>query len=236
MTQAAAFARTDRRYDADCRYLGLRQSPRPDGGSCLFEAITVFLALIGTTLSCINTGARVTYAMGRDDELAGNSGSAPRQKTSRRTGQSGRSAIISAIIGVFSVMLYFCGGAALTDDTIKVSAAQHLVQLRNLRRTIRGQHSAESARHYVDKQLRDVPALHDEQHHCDRRFPRTSLVPWIQAPVRAGLWPSRESVVHVVLSGRAVLSGGNELERALRRARDFRCLGYLRWRLLHARQ
>jgi len=31
----------------------------------LFEAVTVFLALIGTTLSCMNTGARVTYAMAR---------------------------------------------------------------------------------------------------------------------------------------------------------------------------
>ena len=35
----------------------------------LCEALTVFLALIGTTLSCINTGARVTYAMGRDQEV-----------------------------------------------------------------------------------------------------------------------------------------------------------------------
>src|ERR1700688_3136420 len=35
----------------------------------LVEAATVFLALIGTTLSCINTGARVTYAMGKDQEL-----------------------------------------------------------------------------------------------------------------------------------------------------------------------
>ena len=35
----------------------------------MVEAITVFLALIGTTLSCINTGARVTYAMGRDEEV-----------------------------------------------------------------------------------------------------------------------------------------------------------------------
>ena len=34
----------------------------------LAEALTVFLALIGTTLSCMNTGARVTYAMGKDDE------------------------------------------------------------------------------------------------------------------------------------------------------------------------
>ena len=35
----------------------------------LIEAVTVFLALIGTTLSCMNTGARVTYAMGKDQEV-----------------------------------------------------------------------------------------------------------------------------------------------------------------------
>ena len=35
----------------------------------LIEAGTVFLALIGTTLSCMNTGARVTYAMGKDQEV-----------------------------------------------------------------------------------------------------------------------------------------------------------------------
>src|ERR1017187_10646667 len=35
----------------------------------LVEAFTVFLALIGTTLSCMNTGARVTYAMGKDREV-----------------------------------------------------------------------------------------------------------------------------------------------------------------------
>ncbi|MGA2482874.1 MAG: APC family permease [Candidatus Acidiferrales bacterium] len=33
------------------------------------EAFTVFLALIGTTLACMNTGARVTYAMGKDQEV-----------------------------------------------------------------------------------------------------------------------------------------------------------------------
>jgi APA family basic amino acid/polyamine antiporter len=35
----------------------------------LIEALTVFLALVGTTLACLNTGARVTYAMGRDEEV-----------------------------------------------------------------------------------------------------------------------------------------------------------------------
>src|SRR5205085_1674017 len=33
----------------------------------LVQAFTVFLALVGTTLSCMSTGARVTYAMGRDE-------------------------------------------------------------------------------------------------------------------------------------------------------------------------
>lgn len=32
-------------------------------------AFTVLLALVGTTLSCLNTGVRVTYAMGKDKEL-----------------------------------------------------------------------------------------------------------------------------------------------------------------------
>jgi APA family basic amino acid/polyamine antiporter len=44
------------------------------GGGRIFmlvEAFTVFLALIGTTLSCMNTGARVTYAMGKDEEVPG---------------------------------------------------------------------------------------------------------------------------------------------------------------------
>jgi len=35
----------------------------------LVQAFTVFLALIGTTLACINTCARVTYAMCRDEEV-----------------------------------------------------------------------------------------------------------------------------------------------------------------------
>ncbi len=32
-------------------------------------AATVVIALVGTSLSCLNTGVRVTYAMGKDDEL-----------------------------------------------------------------------------------------------------------------------------------------------------------------------
>ena len=44
-------------------------SPAAGKAFMFIEAVTVFLALIGTTLSCMNTGARVTYAMGRDEEV-----------------------------------------------------------------------------------------------------------------------------------------------------------------------
>jgi amino acid transporter len=37
----------------------------------LIMAVTVLLALIGTTLACLNTGVRVTYAMGKDKEMPG---------------------------------------------------------------------------------------------------------------------------------------------------------------------
>src|SRR6266436_5573969 len=82
------------------------------------QALTVFLALIGTTLACINTGARVTYAMGRDDELAGNLGVLHTQNlTPHRAIWT--LAVISAVIGIFGVIFYFCGGAALSADAIK---------------------------------------------------------------------------------------------------------------------
>src|SRR3981081_1008662 len=82
------------------------------------EAITVFLALIGTTLACINTGARVTYAMGRDEEVSAHFGILHGKNLSPH-----RSiwvlCVISAAIGIFAVLLNFCGGAAQTDDTLK---------------------------------------------------------------------------------------------------------------------
>ena len=37
----------------------------------LIMAVTVLLALIGTTLACLNTGVRITYAMGKDKEMPG---------------------------------------------------------------------------------------------------------------------------------------------------------------------
>ena len=37
--------------------------------SPLILAASVVIALVGTSLSCLNTGVRVTYAMGKDTEL-----------------------------------------------------------------------------------------------------------------------------------------------------------------------
>ncbi|MGA3028623.1 MAG: APC family permease [Bryobacteraceae bacterium] len=84
----------------------------------LIEAFTVFLALIGTTLSCMNTGARVTYAMGKDEELPDHFGGLHRQNlTPHRAIWT--LAVISAVIGVITVALLFGDLAAPTDDAIK---------------------------------------------------------------------------------------------------------------------
>jgi basic amino acid/polyamine antiporter, APA family len=83
----------------------------------LIEAFTVFLALIGTTLSCINTGARVTYAMGRDEEVPEHFGILHgRTLTPHRAIWT--LASISAVLGAFAALLYFCGTSAPDDKTI----------------------------------------------------------------------------------------------------------------------
>jgi amino acid transporter len=82
------------------------------------EAITVFLALIGTTLSCMNTGARVTYAMGKDDEAPEHFGMLHAESLSPRKA-IWTLAWISAIIGVVAVTLVFGDAGAPTDAAIK---------------------------------------------------------------------------------------------------------------------
>jgi basic amino acid/polyamine antiporter, APA family len=93
-------------------------SPQAGWWFMFIQAITVFLALIGTTLACMNTGARVTFAMGRDEELAGNLGKLHGKNLTPHVAVW-TLATISALIGIFGIVLYFCGGAALTDDTVK---------------------------------------------------------------------------------------------------------------------
>ncbi len=84
----------------------------------LIEALTVFLALIGTTLSCINTGARVTYAMGRDEEVPEHFGLLHGEKlTPHRAIWT--LAMISAVLGGIAALTFFTGGSAPTDDAMK---------------------------------------------------------------------------------------------------------------------
>jgi basic amino acid/polyamine antiporter, APA family len=74
----------------------------------LIQAFTVFLALIGTTLSCMSTGARVTYAMGRDEEVPAHFG-----MVHGTTLTPHRSiwtlAIVSAFVGIVTISIYLGG-------------------------------------------------------------------------------------------------------------------------------
>jgi amino acid transporter len=84
----------------------------------LVEAATVFLALIGTTLSCINTGARVTYAMGKDQEVPEHFGLLhSKNLTPHRAIWT--LAIISAVVGCITVVVFFGDGAAPPDSAIQ---------------------------------------------------------------------------------------------------------------------
>ncbi len=86
-------------------------------GFMLIEALTVFLALIGTTLSCINTGARVTYAMGRDEEVPEHFGLLHGDNlTPHRAIWT--LATISAVLGAYGAIYYFAGASAPDDKTI----------------------------------------------------------------------------------------------------------------------
>jgi len=82
----------------------------------LVQALTVFLALIGTTLSCLSTGARVTYAMGKDEEVPEHFGMLHGKRlTPYRAIWT--LAAISAVIGIATVSVYLGGTtpAALED-------------------------------------------------------------------------------------------------------------------------
>jgi basic amino acid/polyamine antiporter, APA family len=83
----------------------------------LVEAFTVFLALIGTTLSCMNTGARVTYAMGKDEEVPEHFGLLHAESLSPRRA-IWTLAVISAVIGCVAVSLAFGDAGAPTDAAI----------------------------------------------------------------------------------------------------------------------
>jgi APA family basic amino acid/polyamine antiporter len=83
-------------------------SPAAGRAFMLVQAFTVFLALIGTTLACMNTGARVTYAMGRDNEVGSHFGILHgKNLTPHRSIWT--LAILSIFIGIATIVLYLGG-------------------------------------------------------------------------------------------------------------------------------
>jgi amino acid transporter len=66
-------------------------------------AATVLVALIGTTLACLNTGVRITYVMGRDKEVPGILGLLHFRHATPHYGVIAL-AIISAILGGYAVL------------------------------------------------------------------------------------------------------------------------------------
>jgi amino acid transporter len=88
----------------------------------LAEAFTVFLALIGTTLSCMNTGARVTYAMGKDREVPEHFGLLHGDNLSPHRA-IWTLAVISAVVGCVAVLMPF-GNAGAPADTV-IQALPH---------------------------------------------------------------------------------------------------------------
>jgi APA family basic amino acid/polyamine antiporter len=84
----------------------------------LCEAFTVFLALIGTTLSCMSTGARVTYAMGKDKEVPEHFGLLHGRNLSPHRA-IWTLAAISAVVGCVAVVMAFGDAGAPADATIQ---------------------------------------------------------------------------------------------------------------------
>ncbi len=74
----------------------------------LVQAFTVLLAILGTTLACMNTAARVTYAMGKDEEVPAHFGLLHgRNNTPHRSIWT--LAVLSAILGMITVTIYLGG-------------------------------------------------------------------------------------------------------------------------------
>jgi APA family basic amino acid/polyamine antiporter len=90
----------------------------------LIEAFTVFLALIGTTLSAMNTGARVTYAMGKDQEVPEHFGMLHDKNLSPH-----RSiwvlAVIAAVLGCLGLAVLFGGSGAASFPDSAIAALPH---------------------------------------------------------------------------------------------------------------
>ena len=139
----------------------------------LIEAVTVFLALIGTTLSCMNTGARVTYAMGKDQEVPEHFGMLHEKNLSPHRA-IWVLAIISAVIGCIGVTMAFGDAGAPTGRSHSGLAAWFALQLRIHNPRQDGGVAELTAYGNAGVQLRHVPAVRLELHHLPGRLPQSS--------------------------------------------------------------
>jgi amino acid transporter len=69
----------------------------------LILAVSVLVALIGTTLACLNTGVRITYVMGRDKEVPGLLGMLHFRHATPHYGVIALT-LVSAILGGYAVL------------------------------------------------------------------------------------------------------------------------------------
>ena len=161
----------------------------------LAEAFTVFLAIIGTTLSCMNTGARVTYAMGKDDEVPEHFGMLHSKNLSpapRHLGAGG----------------YFgCGRLPRSGGPVRrcrrarrcdhqSSAAGLLVQLWLYGSRCHGGSAKYAAVGYAGLQLRHFPAVYAELRDLHCRLSWASAIQRRQASVHPALWAARQPGLH----------------------------------------
>jgi basic amino acid/polyamine antiporter, APA family len=82
----------------------------------LILAATVLVALIGTTLACLNTGVRITYVMGRDREMPGILGMLHFRHATPHYGVIAL-AVVSAILGGYAVLS--------TDNLLQITLASN---------------------------------------------------------------------------------------------------------------
>ena len=203
------------------------------GGGRLFmlvEAFTVVLALIGTTLSCMNTGARVTYAMGKDDEVPEHFGMLHSENlTPHRAIWT--LAAISAVVGCISVLMLFGDAPALSDATIKAlpqglfssfgyPSHDVMAAMPNSLLTVT------LASNFGTFLLYALSCVI-----CTGGFPQPQGLQRDQAPAHSGLRPAGKPGLHGVLHHRTV-HGLRDAERAAAGPRNSGRLGRLRRNLL----
>lgn len=85
------------------RFIGDRMLGGTGPALALVLAATVLVALIGTTLACLNTGVRITYVMGRDKEMPSLLGLLHGRHATPHYGVLALT-LISAVLGAYGVL------------------------------------------------------------------------------------------------------------------------------------